>query len=151
MHTHTHTHHAPFIPTPFPTYWATKGTTSIWLFITKLKLSFIKYLSSHWFYLYRNFGLTIRTVGSKMLCVVGQSHSLKKNMENFDNLSQAAVQKCSQKKMNSENMLLCNFIEITTWHGCSPGNLQHIFRTPLGGCFWNFYQAQLEVPGTPWI
>ena len=25
--------------------------------------------------------------------------------------------------------LLCNFIEITLWHGCSPVNLQHIFRT----------------------
>ena len=25
--------------------------------------------------------------------------------------------------------LLCNFIEITLWHGCSPVNLMHIFRT----------------------
>ena len=25
--------------------------------------------------------------------------------------------------------LLCNFIEITIWHGCSPANLSHIFRT----------------------
>ena len=25
--------------------------------------------------------------------------------------------------------LLCNFIEITLWHGCSPLNLLHIFRT----------------------
>ena len=25
--------------------------------------------------------------------------------------------------------LLCNFIEITLWHGCSPVNLLHIFRT----------------------
>ena len=24
--------------------------------------------------------------------------------------------------------LLCNFIEITLWHGCSPVNLLHIFR-----------------------
>ena len=24
---------------------------------------------------------------------------------------------------------LCNFIEITLWHGCSPVNLLHIFRT----------------------
>ena len=36
--------------------------------------------------------------------------------------------------------LLCNFIEITLRHGCSPVNLLHIFtnlfvRTPLGGCF----------------
>ena len=27
--------------------------------------------------------------------------------------------------------LLCNFIEITPWHGCSPVNLLHIFRTPF--------------------
>ena len=26
---------------------------------------------------------------------------------------------------------LCNFIEITLWHGCSPVNLLHIFRTPF--------------------
>ena len=38
--------------------------------------------------------------------------------------------------------LLCNFIETTFRHGCSPVNLLHIFRTPflknlLDGCFWN--------------
>ena len=27
--------------------------------------------------------------------------------------------------------LLCNFIEIAFWHGCSPVNLLHIFRTPF--------------------
>ena len=27
--------------------------------------------------------------------------------------------------------LLCNFIEITLWHGCSPLHLLHIFRTPF--------------------
>ena len=27
--------------------------------------------------------------------------------------------------------LLCNFIEIALWHGCSPVNLQHISRTPF--------------------
>ena len=27
--------------------------------------------------------------------------------------------------------LLCNFIEIALWHGCSPVNLQQISRTPL--------------------
>ena len=30
----------------------------------------------------------------------------------------------------------CNFIEIALKHGCSPVNLLHIFRTPLGGCFY---------------
>ena len=40
--------------------------------------------------------------------------------------------------------LLCNFIEIALWHGCSPVNLLHIFSknlfltTPLDGCFWNY-------------
>ena len=27
--------------------------------------------------------------------------------------------------------LLSNFIEFTLWHGCSPVNLLHIFRTPF--------------------
>ena len=27
--------------------------------------------------------------------------------------------------------LLCNFIEIALWQGCSPVNLLHIFRTPF--------------------
>ena len=27
--------------------------------------------------------------------------------------------------------LLCNFTEITLWHGCSSVNLMHIFRTPF--------------------
>ena len=36
--------------------------------------------------------------------------------------------------------LLCNFIEITLRHGCSPVNFLHIFSTlflgtPLSGCF----------------
>ena len=35
--------------------------------------------------------------------------------------------------------LLCNFIEITLRHGCSPIYLLHIFRTPLDGCFYFFY------------
>ena len=27
--------------------------------------------------------------------------------------------------------LVCSFIEITLWNGCSPVNLLHIFRTPV--------------------
>ena len=43
--------------------------------------------------------------------------------------------------------LLCNFIEINLWYGCSPVNLPHIFRTlflgiPLGGCFSIMYRVQ---------
>ena len=29
------------------------------------------------------------------------------------------------------NEILCNFIEIALWHGCSPVNLLHVFRTPF--------------------
>ena len=36
------------------------------------------------------------------------------------------MQTCNLKKK-----LLCNFIEITPWHGCSPVYLLHIFRTSL--------------------
>ena len=37
--------------------------------------------------------------------------------------------------------LLCNFIEIALWHGCSPVKCrifsEHLFlRAPLDGCFW---------------
>ena len=31
---------------------------------------------------------------------------------------------------NVISIKLCCFIEITLWHGCSPENLLHIFRTP---------------------
>ena len=34
------------------------------------------------------------------------------------------------RKVISMN-LLCNFIEIALWHGCSPVTLLHIFRTPF--------------------
>ena len=34
---------------------------------------------------------------------------------------------CKSVKCN----LLCNFIEISLWHGCSPVNLLHVFRTPF--------------------
>ena len=27
--------------------------------------------------------------------------------------------------------LFCHFLEITLWHGCSPVNSVHIFRTPF--------------------
>ena len=27
--------------------------------------------------------------------------------------------------------LLCNFIEVTLWYGCSPVNLVHIFKIPF--------------------
>ena len=62
-------------------------------------------------------------------------------------------------KMRSENMqqvyrrtpmpkcdLLCNFIEITLRHGCSPGHLLHIFRTH----FQNIYGGLLLAYATLW-
>ena len=41
------------------------------------------------------------------------------------------------------NKAVCNFIDIPLWHGYSPVNLLHIFRTlfirtPLDGCLWPF-------------
>ena len=39
--------------------------------------------------------------------------------------------------------LLCNFIEITLWHGCSPVCLLNAFRTPFprNTCGWLFLKA----------
>ena len=70
------------------------------------------------------------------------------NGSNWGNLffAEAAVQRCSQEKAfwkyvanllentcacrNAISIkLLCNFVEITLRHGCSPVNLLHIFRT----------------------
>ena len=36
--------------------------------------------------------------------------------------------------------LLCNFVEVTLWHGCSPVNLLHFFRTAF---YKNIYGALL--------
>ena len=52
-------------------------------------------------------------------------------------LERGVLKKCS--KFTGEHpcrsviwiRLLCNFIEITLWHGCSPVNLLNIFRTPF--------------------
>ena len=62
-------------------------------------------------------------------------------------ISDAAIQRCSYEKVfwkyvanllentkcgNAISIkLLCNFIEITLRHGCSPANSLHIFRTPF--------------------
>ena len=48
---------------------------------------------------------------------------------------------CKRRMMKfCQTEMLCNFIEITLRHGCSPVNLLHIFKTPvprkaLEGCF----------------
>ena len=48
-----------------------------------------------------------------------------------------------------------NFIEITLRHGCSPVNLQHIFRTPfprnthLGDCFWLLLEMNIKFYAIP--
>ena len=65
----------------------------------------------------------------------------------FNNILQKQPSRVVLKKRCSENMqqvyrrapmpkcdfnkVACNFIEITLWHGCSPVNLLHIFRTPF--------------------
>ena len=36
-----------------------------------------------------------------------------------------SMSKCNSIKLQN------NFIEITLWHGCSPVNFLHIFRTPF--------------------
>ena len=62
-------------------------------------------------------------------------------------LGKGVLKRCS--KFTGENpcrsvisiKMLCNFIEMTLWHGCSPINLLHIFRTPflaLHGLNWSF-------------
>ena len=43
--------------------------------------------------------------------------------------SENMQQICRRKpKPNCDFNLLCNFIEITLWYGCSPVNLLHIFK-----------------------
>ena len=44
------------------------------------------------------------------------------------NILQSWVNICKQKQV-SRSVLAFNFIEITLWHGYSPVNLLHIFRT----------------------
>ena len=53
------------------------------------------------------------------------------------------------------SVMLCNFIEITLWHGCSPVNLLHIFSTPFpkntyGGLHLNarWFATSLDRPIT---
>ena len=43
--------------------------------------------------------------------------------------------------------MLCNFIEITLWHGCSPVDLVRMLRTPLKGCSSPLY---ILLPKMTW-
>ena len=43
--------------------------------------------------------------------------------------------------------MLCNFIEIALWHGCSPVDLVRMLRTPLKGCSPPLY---ILLPKTTW-
>ena len=43
--------------------------------------------------------------------------------------------------------MLCNFIEIALWHGCSPVDLVRMLRTPLEGCSPPLY---ILLPKTTW-
>ena len=51
---------------------------------------------------------------------------------------EAALQRCSLEdvvkicsKFTEEHPCQSHFIQIALWHGCSPVNLLHIFRTPF--------------------
>ena len=43
--------------------------------------------------------------------------------------------------------MLCNFIEIALWHGCSPVDLVRMLRTPLKGCSSPLY---ILLPKMTW-
>ena len=67
----------------------------------------------------------------------------------------------SIKQTYRRNPLLCNFIEITLRHGCSPVNLLHIFRTPfskntsgwllLQKCTWSLKLTKTKIYLPRWI
>ena len=58
-------------------------------------------------------------------CVLG-----KRCSENIQQIyRRTPMPKCEFNKVAIK--LQSNFIEIALWHGCSPLNLQHIFRTPF--------------------
>ena len=50
------------IPTPSLHLFWPLPRLLFWLFITTLNLSLTKYLSLHWFYLYRTFGFTVKII-----------------------------------------------------------------------------------------
>ena len=43
--------------------------------------------------------------------------------------------------------VLCNFTEIILWHGCSPVNLLHIFKTPFTKNTFRWLLLVLPSPG----
>ena len=70
----------------------------------------------------------------------------------------AHLQENIHDKVRSQQSCFSNFIEIALWHGCSPVNLLHIFRTPFprntsGCCFWSHYIIVWEKKSleTSWI
>ena len=46
-------------------------------------------------------------------------------------LGKGVLKICSQftGEHSCQNVISSNFIEITLWHGCSPVNLPHVFKT----------------------
>ena len=56
------------------------------------------------------------------------------------------IQKKSLKGNIIKNLLkICNFIEVTLRCGCSPVNLMHTFRSPLGDSFCLYCFMQVKV------
>ena len=83
--------------------------------------------------------------------------------DTFRGYRQKQPPRCVLRKKCSDNMqqiyrrtpMLCNFIEITLWHGCSPVNLLHIFRTPFpkntSGWLLLYRDERLVWNGLLWI
>ena len=66
----------------------------------------------------------------------------------FDGFSVVSTGLSDNSWSNSWGKLLCNFIEITFWHGCSPVNLLHICRSPFyknssGGLPLHIFKSQV--------
>ena len=62
-----------------------------------------------------------------------EEKSTRDNGWHLVHLSSEAASTSILRKRCSENM---HFIEIALWHGCSPINLLHIFRTPFPKNTW---------------
>ena len=65
----------------------------------------------------------------------------------FNKVEKPALESLFSKETPTQ---VCNFIEIALWHGRSPINLLHIFRTPFtknafGRLVLNVYSAEKKI------
>ena len=87
----------------------------------------------------KQFSDTFHAVSSLMICMEEIVLKRKKNKYFFSQSMGVLTKRCSENcsKFTGEHpgqsvisiKLQSKFIEITLWHGCSPVNLLHIFRT----------------------